>query len=101
MPFTIRHCHRFLVQCSEVFMNCIRRPIAIVFLSGTLVGCTGGIAKPVSLDVALRGVEEDMKASSVVRLYDILSGDAAQEEEFKGLSFKSSVSTADQTHSSL
>ena len=64
-------------------MNCIRRPIAIVFLSGTLVGCTGGIAKPISLDVALRGVEEDMRASSVVRLYDILSGDAAQEEEFK------------------
>src|SRR5574341_439808 len=65
------------------FMKGIRRLVAIVFLSGTLVGCTGEIAKPVGLDVALRGVEEDMKAASGVSLHDILSGDAAQEEEFK------------------
>lgn len=64
-------------------MNCIRRLVAIVFLSGMLAGCTDGIVKPISLDVALRGVEEDMKAASGVSLHDILSGDAAREEEFK------------------
>jgi len=34
--------------------------------------------------VALRGVEEDMKAASGVSLHDVLSGDAMQEDEFKG-----------------
>jgi hypothetical protein len=83
MLFTIRSFHRFSIPCSEeVFMNCIRRLVAIVCMSGTLAGCTDGIVKPVGLDVALRGVEEDMKAASGVSLHDMLSGDAAQEEEF-------------------
>ncbi len=64
-------------------MNCIRRLIAMIILCGTLPGCTDGVVKPVGLEVALRGVEEDMKAASGVSLHDILSGDAAQEEEFK------------------
>src|SRR5574341_703741 len=84
MPCTLRFCGGFPAHCpEEVFMNCIRRLVAIVFLSGTLAGCTDGIVKPVGLDVALRGVEEDMKAASGLSLHDILSGDAAQEEEFK------------------
>ena len=64
-------------------MTCLRQLVAIVFLGGMLAGCTDGVVKPVGLDVALRGVEEDMKAASGVSLHDILSGDAAQEEEFK------------------
>jgi len=62
----------------------IQRLVAIVFLSGTLAGCASEMAKPVGLDVALKGVEEDMKAASGVSLHDVLSGDAMQEDEFKG-----------------
>lgn len=61
-----------------------QRLVAIVFLSGTIAGCASEMAKPVSLDLALRGVEEDMKAASGVSLHDVLSGDAMQEDEFKG-----------------
>jgi hypothetical protein len=64
-------------------MTCLRQLVAIVFLIGMLAGCTDGVVKPVGLDVALKGVEEDMKAASGVSLHDILSGDAAQEKEFK------------------
>jgi hypothetical protein len=67
----------------EVFMQIIRRLITIVVLAGALTGCASEIAKPVGLDVALRGVEEDMKAASAVSLHDILSRDAIQEDEFK------------------
>jgi hypothetical protein len=67
----------------EVFMKCTRRLAAMVVLSGALAGCAGEMARPVSLDVALRGVEEDMKAAGGVSLHDILSTDSAQEEEFK------------------
>lgn len=63
-------------------MNCRQRLVAIV-LSGTIAGCTGEMAKPVGLDVALKGVEEDMKAASGVSLHDVLSRDALQEDEFK------------------
>ena len=62
----------------------IQRLVGILFLSGTLTGCASEMAKPVGLDVALRGVEEDMKAASGVSLHDVLSGDAMQEDEFKG-----------------
>jgi hypothetical protein len=55
---------------------------AIVLLSGTIAGCTSDIAKPVGLDVALKGVEEDMKAASGVSLHDVFSRDAIQEDEF-------------------
>jgi hypothetical protein len=55
---------------------------AIVLLSGTITGCASEIAKPVGLDVALRGVEDDMKAASGVSLHDLLSRDAIQEDEF-------------------
>jgi hypothetical protein len=58
------------------------RLVAIVFLSGVAIGCSGEIAKPIGLDVALRGVEEDLKAASGVSLLDIVSGDAAQEADF-------------------
>jgi hypothetical protein len=68
---------------SEVFMKNIRTLIAMAFLCGTLTACAGEIAKPVGLDVALRGVEEDMRAASAVSLHDILSQDAIQENEFK------------------
>jgi hypothetical protein len=64
-------------------MTWIRRLLIIVLLTATVAGCSGGVAKPIGLDVALRGVEEDMKAASGVSLHDIVSGDAAQEEEFK------------------
>src|SRR6476660_8884973 len=57
--------------------------IAIVFLGGALTGCASELAKPVGLDVALRGVEDDMKAASAVSLHDVLSRDAIQEDEFK------------------
>lgn len=83
MLFTVRFHHRFFAQCPDLFTHSIRRQVAGVFLSGMLAGCTGEIAKPVGLDVALRGVEEDMRAASGVSLYDIVSGDAAQEKEFK------------------
>lgn len=65
-------------------MNAIKRMIAIVVLGGTVAGCAGEIAKPVGLDVALRGVEEDLKAASGVSLHDVLSGDALQADDFKG-----------------
>ena len=64
-------------------MKNIRRLITIVVLSGALTGCASEIAKPIGLDVALRGVEEDMKAASAVSLHDVLSRDAIQEDEFK------------------
>jgi hypothetical protein len=64
-------------------MKSIQRLIAIVWLSGALTACASEIAKPVGLDVALRGVEEDMKAASAVSLHDVLSRDAIQEDEFK------------------
>lgn len=64
-------------------MKNMRRLITIVVLGGTLTGCASEIAKPVGLDVALRGVEEDMKAASAVSLHDMLSRDAIQEDEFK------------------
>lgn len=63
-------------------MNFGQRLVAIVLLSVTITGCTSDIAKPVGLDVALRGVEEDMKAASGVSLHDVLSRDAIQEDEF-------------------
>ena len=64
-------------------MQIIRHLITIVVLAEVLTGCASEIAKPVGLDVALRGVEEDMKAASAVSLHDILSRDAIQEDEFK------------------
>jgi hypothetical protein len=64
-------------------MKNMRRLITIVVLGGALTGCASEVAKPVGLDVALRGVEEDMKAASAVSLHDVLSRDALQEDEFK------------------
>lgn len=55
----------------------------IVLLYAALTACGGDVAKPVSLDVALRGLEQDMRAASAVSLYDVLSRDAIQENEFK------------------
>jgi len=63
-------------------MNCRERFVAMVFLIGAIAGCTGEIAKPVGLDVALRGVEDDMKAASGVSLHDVLSREVIQEDEF-------------------
>jgi hypothetical protein len=56
---------------------------AIVLLYVALTACASDMAKPVSLDAALRGMEEDMKAASAVSLYDVLSRDAIQEDGFK------------------
>jgi hypothetical protein len=67
----------------EVLMNSTKRLVTIVLL-GIIAGCASEIAKPVGLDVALRGVEEDMKAASGVSLHDVLSGGVMQEDEFKG-----------------
>jgi len=53
-------------MCREVFMQIIRRLITIVVLAGVLTGCASEIAKPVGLDVALRGVEEDMKFKKAI-----------------------------------
>ena len=64
-------------------MKSIQRLVAIVVLGGAVTGCASEIAKPIGLDVALRGVEEDMKAASAVSLHDVLSRDAIQEDEFK------------------
>jgi len=69
-------------------MKSSQRLIAIVLLGGALVGCASEIAKPVGLDVALRGVEDDMKAASAVSLHDVLSRDAIQEDEFKRAIFQ-------------
>jgi hypothetical protein len=77
----------------EVFMQIIRRLITIVVLAGVLTGCASEIAKPVGLDVALRGVEEDMKAASAVSLHDILSRDAIQEDEFKKAILQEEIGT--------
>ena len=57
--------------------------VVIALLFWALTACSTDVAKPVSLDVALRGLEEDMKAASAVSLYDVLSRDAIQENEFK------------------
>ena len=57
--------------------------VLIVLLYGALTACASEVVKPVSLNVALRGLEEDMKAASAVSLYDVLSRDAIQENEFK------------------
>src|SRR5215510_4266014 len=84
MLFTIRPFHRVPMESAEeVFMSWARRLVAIVLLSGTVIACSGEIAKPIGLDVALRGVEADLKAASGVSLHDIVSGDTAQEEDFK------------------
>ena len=64
-------------------MHWTSRLFAIVLLHGMVAACSGGVAKPVSLDVALRGVEEDMKAASGVSLHDIASVDVAQQDGFK------------------
>ena len=64
-------------------MKCITRLIAIVSVGWTLTACAGETAKPVTLDVALKGVEEDMRAASAVSLHDVLSRDAVQADEFK------------------
>jgi len=66
------------------FMKSIKRLFTIVLLIGIVAGCASEIAKPVGLDVALRGVEEDMKAASGVSLHDVLSRDVVQADEFKG-----------------
>ncbi len=64
-------------------MNKIPLLLAVGLFSGAAAGCTGGVAKPIGLDVALRGVETDLKAASGVSLHDIVSGDGGQEEDFK------------------
>jgi hypothetical protein len=64
-------------------MKTVTRLIAIMSMGLTLTSCAGEIAKPVTLDVALRGVEDDMKAASAVSLHDVLSRDAVQGDEFK------------------
>src|SRR4030095_9315734 len=57
--------------------------VIMVLLCGAVTACASEVVKPVSLNVALRALEEDMKAASAVSLYDVLSRDAIQENEFK------------------
>jgi hypothetical protein len=64
-------------------MKTVTRLIAMLSIGWALNACAGEIAKPVTLDVALRGVEEDIKAASAVSLHDVLSRDAIQGDEFK------------------
>lgn len=64
-------------------MTSLQRLIAILLLGGTLTACANEIAKPVSLDLALKGLEEDMKTASAVSLHDVLSRDATQQDEFR------------------
>lgn len=64
-------------------MKRMQRLVAMAVLGGVLTACSSEIARPVGLDVALRGVEEDMKAASAVSLHDVLSRDAIQVDEFK------------------
>jgi hypothetical protein len=64
-------------------MKTLQRLIAGVVLAEALTACANDIAKPVSLDVALKGVEDDMKAAAAVSLHDVLSRDPIQEDDFK------------------
>jgi hypothetical protein len=64
-------------------MKRARRLLAVVSISCAVTACAGETAKPVGLDVALRGVQEDMKAAAAVSLHDVLSRDDIQENEFK------------------
>jgi hypothetical protein len=64
-------------------MNSMQRLAGIVLALWTLTACASEMAKPVGLDVALKGIEEDMKAAAAVSLHDVLSRDAVQEDEFK------------------
>ena len=64
-------------------MKSVHRLVVSMFLVGALTACANEVAKPVSLELALKGVEEDMKAASAVSLHDVLSRDPIQEDEFK------------------
>ncbi len=64
-------------------MKNVQQLVMRIFLVGALTACANEMAKPVSLEVALKGVEEDMKAASAVSLHDVLSRDPIQEDEFK------------------
>ena len=57
--------------------------LALLFAMIVLDGCTRHVSAPVPLDVALRGVETDLKNSAVVNMPDLLSGDPARETAFK------------------
>ncbi|HET8721630.1 MAG TPA: hypothetical protein VFM24_06355 [Nitrospira sp.] len=59
------------------------RLAAGLLASGALAACANDMAKPVTLDVALKGLEDDLKAVAAVSLHDVLSRDAIQEDEFK------------------
>lgn len=64
-------------------MTNLQRLVAGVVLGGAMTACANEMAKPLGLDVALKGVEEDLKAASAVSLHDVLSRDAIQAEDFK------------------
>jgi hypothetical protein len=64
-------------------MTNLQRLVAGVVLGGVMTACVNEMAKPLGLDVALKGVEEDLKAASAVSLHDVLSRDAIQAEDFK------------------
>jgi hypothetical protein len=64
-------------------MTNLQRLVAGVVLGGVMTACANKMAKPLGLDVALKGVEEDLKAASAVSLHDVLSRDAIQAEDFK------------------
>src|SRR5436853_6998736 len=57
--------------------------LALLFAMIVLDGCTRHVSAPFPLDVALRGVETDLKNSAVVNMPDVLSGHPARETAFK------------------
>jgi hypothetical protein len=59
------------------------RSLGLSLLAIMLEGCGGGLSTPVGLDVALRGVEADLKNAAGMSLQDLVSPDAAQEAELK------------------
>lgn len=67
----------------RTLVTAVLRLLGAVLLGAVATGCTGHVAKPVGLDVALRGVEADLKAASGVSLHDLVSGDGGQEQDFR------------------
>lgn len=64
-------------------MNFTIRSLGVPLLAVALEGCGGNLSAPVGLDVALRGVEEDLKNAAGMSLHDLLSAGPAQEAELK------------------
>ena len=69
--------------CGQIVRKHAHRIMAGFLVCGALAACTNDVAKPVTLDLALKGIEDDLKAVAAVSLHDVLSRDAIQEDDFK------------------